>query len=98
MMSRSQVVLALLTAVVALALAGRWARRGTAEGCALDGMAIDPFSRVRIVDAQGKSYAFCCIRCAELWLEARQGNSHAVYVTDETSGEEVEASRAWYVR
>jgi len=96
--SRWQVVLAVLVVVVGLALAGSWARRGITGRCALDGAAVDRIYRVRVVDEEGPSHDFCCIRCAELWLAAREGSPRALYVTDEASGEEVEAGRAWYVR
>src|SRR4051812_42056978 len=97
-MQRLQILLAVLVVVVVLALAGTWARRNFAGRCALDGGEIDSLYRVRVVDEHGRSHLFCCIRCAETWLAARGGRPRAVYVTDEASGREITADRAWYVR
>ena len=83
---------------VALPLASHWARRPPADRCALDGAAIDPAYRVRVVDGAGRAHCFCCTRCAELWLERHRDAPQAVYVTDEASGEELRAERAYFVR
>ena len=78
--------------------AGHWARRGRANRCALDGGSVDPRLRVRIVDAAGDDFEFCCLSCAQWWLEASRARPSRIYVTDETSGEEIEAEKAYYVR
>jgi NosL len=96
--SRWQIVLAVVFVAAGLAVLGSWARRGRGVGCALDGVRIDPPFRVRVVDEQGGSEEFCCIRCAERWLGSRRGPPQAVYVTDEAEGQEVDARDAWYVR
>src|SRR5437868_12647120 len=81
-----------------LPLAGHWARRGAARTCAHDGGRIEPRYRVRVVDEQGRDFEFCCIHCADAWLRNEAATPRAVYVTDETSGEEVEPSSAYFVR
>jgi hypothetical protein len=96
--SRLGIVLALLLFVVGLALVGTWARRSGAGTCALDGQKLERRYQVRIVDDQGRSQSFCCLRCAELWLAARSGSLRTVYVTDEVSEQEIEAGQAWFVR
>jgi hypothetical protein len=87
-----------LLAMVGLALVGTQLRRNGRKGCALDGAAIEPFYRVRIVTADGKSQEFCCILCAELWLAKQQTTPFSILVTDEASGEEVDRARATFVR
>jgi hypothetical protein len=97
-MTRWQVVLVVLIAALGLALVGSLARRRGAGGCALDGSAVEPLYQVRIVDAGGRSHTFCCLHCAELWLLAQADAPAAIHVTDEVSGQEVPAEKAWFVR
>jgi len=84
--------------LLALPFVGKWARRDTEARCDLDGAALVTNYRVRVEDAAGKSHDFCCIRCAELWLERQTGPARAVRVRDERSGAEIEADAAHYVR
>jgi hypothetical protein len=99
-MRKSEWVIGLvyLGVLAVLPLAGHWARRGADRSCAYDGGKIEPVYRVRIVDGQGRDFEFCCIRCAERWLGREKSAPRAVHVTDEVSGEVVEASRAFFVR
>src|SRR5437764_194865 len=89
--------LAGLLALAALPLLGHWARHAPAGRCSLDGVPITPVYRVRVRDHRGGDHGFCCIRCAELWL-ARSPPAHAVWVTDEASGHELDARAAFFVR
>jgi hypothetical protein len=84
--------------VVGLPLLGYWARQRREPGCALDGAPINPRYRVTMVDAQGRSQAFCCPRCAQLWLARQPAAPAAITVTDETTGRPLDAAAAWYVR
>jgi hypothetical protein len=90
--------LAGLVVVASLAAVGHWARGHPAGGCALDGSPIDPVYRVAIVDARGNSHEFCCLTCARMWLDRQSTPPRAVTVTDETSGERIDAAAAYYVR
>ena len=84
---------------ILLPLLGSWLRRQEGQGCALDGQAINPAYRVRIVDQGGESRVFCCIRCGELWLaRAAEKKPREIWVTDETSGREIRAAEAFFVR
>jgi hypothetical protein len=89
----SGVVLAVLVPLLA-----HWARRHSLAGCALDGLAIDPFYRVEILDHKGREHVFCCLRCATLWLDRQSDPPRVITVTDEVSGERIDAAKAWYVR
>jgi hypothetical protein len=92
-------LLAGLVVVVGLPLLAHWLRRPTEAGCALDGLRIDPRYRVAIVDHLGTRHAFCCLRCAEIWLQKESKfPPRSVTVTDEATGERVDAALAWYVR
>jgi endogenous inhibitor of DNA gyrase (YacG/DUF329 family) len=86
-----------LFVVVGLPLMGSWARRQAAGSCALDGMAIDPVYRVEVVDARGQPHPFCCLRCAQMWLDRQQARPLAITVTDEVSGRPIDAAAAWFV-
>lgn len=90
--------LGILLAIVGLPLAGHWARRGLDNRCAFDGSKIEPLYRVRIVDDEGRDQQFCCVRCAEWWLQRRSAPPRAIQVTDECSGQEIDAAAAYYVR
>jgi hypothetical protein len=96
--TRWLIVLAGLAVVFGLPLLGKWARGPRAATCALDGVAIDPVYRVRVVDDQGTDRQFCCIQCAALWLSRQPAKPRAVWVTDETTGREIDAASAWFVR
>jgi hypothetical protein len=96
--SRSLLLVAGLLVVVGLPLAGTWARRRPGDRCEFDGLPVEPRYRVRVADRAGGSHTFCCVRCAGLWLQ-RQGESPAaVRVTDEASGAEIDAAKAFFVR
>jgi hypothetical protein len=90
--------LAGLAVVVGLAVGAHWARHDPQAGCALDGSKIDPIYRVEILDDQGDSHAFCCPTCARLWLGRQPTPPRAITVTDEASGERIDARAAYYVR
>jgi hypothetical protein len=50
------------------------------------------------VDERGDDVLFCCIHCAEAWVKQQTTRPKAVWVTDESSGEEIEATSAYFVR
>jgi len=87
-----------LLAISGLAIVGVSLRRGASRGCALDGAPINPLLRVRAVDRVGQSFEFCCIRCAEIWLRSQHEAPRQVFVTDEVSGLEIDAGKAYFVR
>lgn len=87
-----------LALVIALPLLGTWIRRSGKHGCALDGMRIDPHYRVRIEEEDRRSHEFCCIRCAEIWLDRQKARPRTIHVTDEASGREILAKDAYFVR
>jgi hypothetical protein len=80
--------------IVSLPILGHLARQKKENCCALDGVAIEPIYRVRIVDRQNQSYEFCCAKCAQLWMEAHDSSYLTVFVTDETSGHDIPAGWA----
>jgi hypothetical protein len=87
-----------LVAVALLPVAGHWIRGRRAGRCALDGMAVQPIWRVRVVNREGEADEFCCIRCAEVWLQRMKSRPEAIFVTDEVTGREIDSSRAYFVR
>ena len=87
-----------IVSMLALPFVGNWLRRTPEARCALDGGALMTSYRVRVEDADGRLRDFCCIRCAQLWLERREPPVRAIWVADETSGALIEAEAAHYVR
>ena len=87
-----------LACVAALPLIARSLRADAGDRCALDSVAIDARDRVRLVDASGTNRSFCCVDCAQLWAGEPGRAPREVFVTDETSGAELPACAAWFVR
>jgi hypothetical protein len=96
--SRPLLLLAGLVVIVGLPLAGKWVRRQPEPRCALNGLKVEPLYGVRVVDRAGGSLRFCCVRCARRWLARQGGSPEAVYVTDETGGEEIDSRSATFVQ
>jgi hypothetical protein len=46
----------------------------------------------------GQTHLFCCFRCAELWQSEHRLSPQAIYVTDESSGQEIDVRSAYFVR
>jgi hypothetical protein len=63
----------------------------------MDGAAIDPAFRVRVVDEGGMTRVFCGVRCAAAWL-LRHGAPREIRVTDIASGRELDGRTASYAR
>jgi NosL protein len=91
-------VVVILAVAVTLPLAAHWLRGPPPPGCALDGAPIDPAYWVTVVDDRGEAHAFCCIRCAQLWLAARGAPPRSVAVADEAGSGEIDAASAYFVR
>jgi NosL len=84
-------------AVVGVPVAGRRARRDGTPRCEVDGVRIEPVSRVRAVEEDGQSHSFCCPRCARRWIDRQEEPPSAIYVIDEIRHEEIEAHSAHFV-
>lgn len=98
-------VVLFLLAVSLLALAGELTKQPDGERCALDGAAIPPLTRVSIKPPEDKELHFCSLCCARGWLTANPGIATAlaagqgsITVTDEVSGEAMDAGLAYWVR
>jgi len=85
-------------ALLALPFLGTWLRHAPSDHCALDGAAIVPCYGVRIEDAAGRRLDFCCIKCAEMWLERQSTPVRSIRVTDESTGVELDVEKAFFVR
>ncbi|HET6883601.1 MAG TPA: hypothetical protein VFI31_25840 [Pirellulales bacterium] len=89
--------LAVAALSVALPVLGTWARKQRLPQCALDGVAIVPIYAVEVVARGEPTHRFCCIRCAEYWLEKESPDSAVVNVTDEVTGKPVDSADAYFV-
>ncbi len=67
-------------------------------GCASDGVLLEGAPQVRIVDAHGADHTFCSISCAVRWLRVCGEPAASVQVTDESSGDMIDAAAAFFVR
>lgn len=72
-------------------------KKSSGERCALDAIKIEPIYQVDIIPAEGKMLKFCCIECAKKWLAANKERITGVTVTDEVTGNRIDASIAWFV-
>src|SRR5690348_10357833 len=95
---RTWLLLLAAVVVVSLPVAGRLLRRGSPARCALDGIDIDPLYRVSVEDGAGRDHVFCCPHCARLWLKQQSDPPRSITVTDESTGEPIDSSSAWYAR
>ena len=84
-------------AVVAIPIAGKLARQDGTPRCEMDGVRIDPSSRVRAVEEDGQSHTFCCPHCARRWIERQDEPPIAIYVIDEVGHQEIDAHSAHFV-
>jgi hypothetical protein len=88
-----------LALVCALPFLSKPFRADGADRCALDGVALDARYAVRLLDeSTGVSRRFCCPKCAETWIARDPSARRQAFVTDETTGAEVDARDAWFVR
>jgi len=96
----SQVILVAssLALVIGLPVLGHWHRRDAPPRCAFDGLPIEPCYRVVVIRSRDVEHTFCCVRCADRWLEQPKTFASEVFVTDETTGDQINASTAWFVR
>src|SRR5437870_6932153 len=90
--------LAFVGVLATLPFIAHLARRDTARLCAFDGARIEPLYAVRITDGAGAEHEFCCVRCARQWLERDSRSPRRILVTDETTGAEIDAASAIFVR
>lgn len=84
-----------LLAIAALPLVAE-RLRAPVERCAMDGVALAPSFRVRVVLPDGKTDAFCGVTCAQAWVQCRGVAPREILVT--AGGREIDAGAAWFVR
>jgi hypothetical protein len=87
-----------LALVAALPFAARSLRGDSGERCALDGVALDTLHAVSVRDEASGDRRFCCIPCAQAWLNREPAAARSVRVVAEDTGEEIDARDAWFVR
>lgn len=66
-------------------------------GCSLDGSEIHPLYEVIIIQKNSLSNNFACIASARIWFSENIEHISSVVVTDETTGEKINAQDAFYV-
>lgn len=86
-----------VVAVSLLPLLGRALRGDGGPRCAMDGVPLPTRATVRFEGGASGDRAFCCVDCAESWLERTGERPPLVLVTDERSGAEFPAAQAWFV-
>ena len=75
------------------------------ESCRVDGTGIVPITRVVLVDETGEEFLFCSLCCAKTWLTGHEeiipqlaSGKASLTVVDEISGQEIDASLAYWVQ
>ncbi len=75
------------------------------ESCRVDGTGIVPITRVVLVDEKGEEFLFCSLCCAQTWLTGHDellpqltSGKASLTVVDEISGQEIDASLAYWVQ
>ena len=96
--SRWQIAAIGMIVVIALPFAAKFSRRGQGPRCEFDGAAIEPLYRVTVIDEHQDAHGFCCVRCAEGWLQRSHLRPQMVLVTDEIAGQSIDARSAFFVR
>jgi hypothetical protein len=97
--SSYRAAVALVTCLaVGLPLWGAWSRRQQLPRCALDGAPIEPIYAVEIVPDDGPTLKFCCLRCADFWCARQSAPPREARVTDEVSGQPLDAGEAFFAR
>lgn len=86
-----------LAVAVALPILGNLARDDASARCALDGQTIDALYAVKVIADSDGEYQFCCIICAELWMDRAGATPRKIILVDESSGEPMDSSVAYYV-
>lgn len=94
---RAALFLGGILAAAALPLVGRSVRGEGEPRCALDGVRLDPARQVKVTDADGRERLLDCVDCASRWLARTRAAPLGILVTDETTGAEVPAGKAWFV-
>ena len=77
---------------------GHWSRQDARPRCAWDGLVIDSRFRVVVEFDERSSWEFCDVRCARSRIAGVKLTPRVITVTDEISGEELDARRAVFVR
>lgn len=90
--------LAGLLVAASLPFVGAHLRGARENRCNWDGLQIEPVYKVLIVEPASPPLQFCCVSCAERWLERVSIPSGRILVTDEVSRGRLEAANAHYVR
>ncbi len=90
--------LAGLVIAAALPVVGHQVRKDGRPRCNWDGLVIEAAFRVRVRDAAGALTGFCDIGCARSWIDRQPSAPHQILVTDEASGELMDATEAFFVR
>lgn len=65
--------------------------------CSLDGIRIDPLYEVKIIGKDERSWSLSSILSAQIWLRENSEAVSSIWVTDEITGEKIEAGDAYYV-
>ncbi len=92
------VLLAVVAVSALLPVAGTLLRGARGDRCQTDGVTLVEAPRVRLVTADGTPHVFCCVRCAEEWLDATGDKAERILVTDAVSGALVNAGQAFFVQ
>ncbi len=70
----------------------------TGPRCATDGVALTDAPVVHLIGPRGEVQRFCCVTCAQSWLDYSEGSVARALVTDANTGDSFDARHAWFTR
>jgi len=95
-MRKKTIAIILGTALILALISALYQTRYARPHCAFDGVVIEPIYEVDITLKDGTELRFCSIYCASKWYEGNPEQVEAITVTDELTGEKVDAFLASY--
>jgi hypothetical protein len=97
-MTRAALFVGGLLASALIPVAGRALQPSQGPRCAADGVSLEKAPVVQIETDTADVLRFCCIGCAETWLEVTGTKPARTLVEDAASGQPIDARSAWFVR
>ena len=96
-MRRSPFIGAFIIAAIIAALGVISQHRHSPIRCCLDGSRIEPMHEVTIIQRDKSPSKLSCVLSARIWLRENSERVSSIWVTDEITGEKIEAEDAYYV-
>ncbi|MBI4686865.1 MAG: hypothetical protein HY756_03670 [Nitrospirae bacterium] len=97
MNKRTTLAIIIILISVALSFLTVFYNKQNTPVCSYDGTRIEPIYEVDIKQKDGRLLRFCSVYCAKGWFKEKPGEVDSVIVTDEITGEKIDAAIAFFV-